>query len=73
MILYIILGLIVGFVLGISVVAWRVGAIVSVERGSCAASKRHLEEENRRLWAENEEMREELDSLSSLHSQPEYA
>ena len=71
-ILYIICALIVGFGLGIATVARRADVLISIERGSCAASKAHLEKENVRLWAENEQLRKEIESnsLGSLHSQP---
>lgn len=59
-ILYIICALIVGAGLGIAIVAKRVSTIVDLERRSCAASKKRLEDENKRLCSENEELHRQL-------------
>lgn len=61
-VLYIICALIVGFVLGIAVVAWRAGVMIDIERVSCAASKKRLKDENIRLYSEIEELQKKLNS-----------
>ena len=62
--LYILIGFIIGFTVGLFVAAWRIGFLVKIERSSYKAHTEHLENEFKRLSSENEELREELDSYS---------
>lgn len=60
MLLTILCSVIVGIGLGIAIAAKRMNTMIDVERRSCTISKIYLENENKRLCSEIEELHKQL-------------